>query len=534
MFEIAPLNPLSFIQPGKESIFRKSALEFINGYQEKVCYFQKWQTNDKTRIQVLTNYDFYLEVVALDSDLPVLELLPEIMPTLVVSENFQVKEVEIDFSLLEEGVYFSRIIYNGDEGITGEVISEPFEVREKHENTLLFKYANSENNFSVIFANDLEFSLRVEGVIADFTPEADDVIYNDIARNSTLLDSIPYLSFILYVGNEYGIPAYMADKINRVMSCDILQIDGDHYAKKEGAAWDTKRADEYPFVGLSLEIMPVENRFTKQYRTGNDADLNDIVPMQKIKNFENVDGNLTISGVFRAKTLLEKIAIIKTGLNFEYRVGTTEGGDEIGTFQVLDVADTQTIEHLFTGPATLYISGLSSVDFISIIYKQLDEKPINPSDFGGNGNTGSGSLNIGGTVIYSTNDEAKFNEDFDIAAGLGRENTPWFGYAICDGRNNTVDMGGLFPVGYKPGEYEINATGGDKEVALTKAQMPKHDHDYTNMLGTDSRRGNVGSPFLKFPGPNGVPPEKTGEAGNNEAHENRPPFRAVVYVTRIF
>lgn len=49
------------------------------------------------------------------------------------------------------------------------------------------------------------------------------------------------------------------------------------------------------------------------------------------------------------------------------------------------------------------------------------------------------------------------------------------GWALCNGQNGTPDLRNRFIVG-AGGEYVIGNNGGEKEVVLTKEQMPRHDH----------------------------------------------------------
>ena len=113
------------------------------------------------------------------------------------------------------------------------------------------------------------------------------------------------------------------------------------------------------------------------------------------------------------------------------------------------------------------------------------------------------------------------------------------GWALCDGTNGTPDLRNRFIVGAGD-EYAIGAIGGDKEVALTIEQMPKHNHGnmwwfsgygancpekdrspYT--IATDSAH-NSSCGATGFTG---------GKDGSTQAHENRPPYYALAYIMKI-
>lgn len=140
-----------------------------------------------------------------------------------------------------------------------------------------------------------------------------------------------------------------------------------------------------------------------------------------------------------------------------------------------------------------------------------------------------------------------------LASGLGR----WAmdGFAICDGRNGTIDMRGLFAVGYDeratdPGtgvwdaSYRtLGATGGQKRVTLTELEMPAHRHGPAAInngdfglvrrasTGEDTTNASsditAGEPDVK------TPPAPIPTAGGGQSHENRPPYRVLIYAQRL-
>lgn len=97
---------------------------------------------------------------------------------------------------------------------------------------------------------------------------------------------------------------------------------------------------------------------------------------------------------------------------------------------------------------------------------------------------------------------------------------------------NLPDMRGRFPVG-KSGETEflvLNKKGGAKEVTLTEAQMPKHNHNVTYRVGA-----NVGSyygqpPYTTNAGVASV--NTTDITGSGQAHNNLPPYITLNYVIK--
>jgi microcystin-dependent protein len=171
-----------------------------------------------------------------------------------------------------------------------------------------------------------------------------------------------------------------------------------------------------------------------------------------------------------------------------------------------------------------------------------------------------GALKKGTIVEVDSEAITQFNI---IGNGLGTGE--WEGWAFCDGRNGTPDLRKMFIVGLDTAvgrtvdaDYDtIGKTGGAKQVTLTKNQMPKHDHsqvkdingllfDFDRILhysqnGTYPNTSNVFIPATAGSldaSMNRFEPILTDsvslkEEGNDEDHENRPPFYVLARVKRI-
>jgi microcystin-dependent protein len=87
------------------------------------------------------------------------------------------------------------------------------------------------------------------------------------------------------------------------------------------------------------------------------------------------------------------------------------------------------------------------------------------------------------------------------------------------------NLGGLFPLGSGNG-YVLGDTGGAVSISLAVDEMPSHTHDYTlPVQGADI--GGAGPPL---PAVSTVTPgTPTTSAGSGNAHENLPPYIALVY-----
>jgi hypothetical protein len=524
-FYIANANPLRFTGGAGNKFDRLFMDQLFNKWQDKKCYLQKWNLGDATKIQVLSDYEFTFEIFDLDG-FKVASVEPVEVADNIQGKTFKVYEIPLVFDTA--GAFYAVVEYEGH-----SLISEAWQVGQ-FTDTMIFKYRNSENNFSILFDTGIEFSFRVEGLIADFEPKSDDVIYNDQLRNSRVLNSTPWRAFTMYAGQAEGIPDWVADKVNRIMACDIVFVDSETFdgyiSKVEGAEWEVVRAPEYAFTGLRTQIMPVENNLLERLKRGaNATDGTNFKIVQKVDNYFNINGSLPLPATFGKYRLLEKICIEKQALApaFVLKVGLTNGGEEVARFLVDSPAQTLTINHLFLSEQPVFLTGINSaLPFISIIYKNLLEPVTNVG-----GGEASGEIPVGAVLIYSGTAGRALTDDFDVLTGLGREGTGWHGWALCNGTNGTDDLRDKFVLGYGNGINNVGETGGEKTVTLTVDEMPRHSHEYRNMEGNDSRRGTTGTPFLDFPPNNN---KTTGEAGGDMPHNNMPPYMVKAYVQKIF
>ena len=116
-------------------------------------------------------------------------------------------------------------------------------------------------------------------------------------------------------------------------------------------------------------------------------------------------------------------------------------------------------------------------------------------------------------------------DNFD-SNGLGKNLRT--GWAICNGKNSTPNIGGRVIVSYGGAFTTLNATGGEKEHTLTEAEMPIHDHDVASYAGAleNSLRIHSGTTT-------GVGGEKTSSKGGGQPHNNMPPYIVLVYIMKL-
>ena len=131
------------------------------------------------------------------------------------------------------------------------------------------------------------------------------------------------------------------------------------------------------------------------------------------------------------------------------------------------------------------------------------------------------------------------------------------GWVLCNGSNNTPDLRDKFVLGAGK-NYTVGATGGEKEVALTVAQMPSHSHNIGNHShsienytfqgsGGWSAQGIVldriaqagGSSNRWYSVGNNVRAgsiagdSNSSSVGDNKPHNNMPPYYSLCFIMKL-
>ncbi|WP_378179152.1 hypothetical protein [Aquimarina sp. SS2-1] len=128
------------------------------------------------------------------------------------------------------------------------------------------------------------------------------------------------------------------------------------------------------------------------------------------------------------------------------------------------------------------------------------------------------------------------------------------GWALCDGNQGTPNLSGRFIVGFEKDnpEYQIGNKGGKEQVTLTTGQLPAHSHTGTtdekgehshNFTGAAKRGDGSGTgssndyykPFARTTEASGKHRHgfNTNNTGNNQPHENRPPYFVLAYIMKL-
>ena len=250
-----------------------SHAQYTPDFETNRCYFQKFNYDDNLRVQILlskTHWDS-IGLYLLDSELNEVELNPGGFYGDYGTE-YDLWNCYSETILNQvEGIYFIEVrvvVVVDPESVTlttqDRVLrSEPIHIAEAHEKTVLIKYSNDSNKFNLKFITDfvsppqLYFYLRVEGgILSDgFKPGSKDEVYIDQVRSVVLLDSEPFIIYTFSFGSATGMPNWLADKINRVLSCNLVTINNKQFSKNDGAKLEPSRSENYSLAGWKIDLV---------------------------------------------------------------------------------------------------------------------------------------------------------------------------------------------------------------------------------------------------------------------------------------
>lgn len=219
-------------------------------------YSQKWQTTDTLNLKFLTN-----------GIGPVVDELIDCTGATILTINYeQVTDNTVPADLIvwratqsladvEPGRYWLKTTIGSGTAIIG-FISEPQDVADLWPITHRFEYTDTDNKQAMPFeGGDWVPQFRCEGWIDEYDFVDDGTQYEDQPRNIVNIDSVPYETAMLNLGNEQsGVPPWVHRLVQRVMTLQQVKIDGKAFTRNKGAKWSKTKADGSPLIWPSLQI----------------------------------------------------------------------------------------------------------------------------------------------------------------------------------------------------------------------------------------------------------------------------------------
>ncbi len=126
-----------------------------------------------------------------------------------------------------------------------------------HPGTQLVEATHTENEYDILFEYfpDLIFQQRIESSVEYQNPTSNDTIFEDQSYRSRTIHSVPADLYRWRVGGDEGIPDYLWDKLNRLMSFDNFKIDFSRYTKPDGAKWNDQSENNYPLRHSEIDLL---------------------------------------------------------------------------------------------------------------------------------------------------------------------------------------------------------------------------------------------------------------------------------------
>lgn len=223
-------------------------------FEYKAPFAQQFQQSDTIRIQWLSEYSTlaqyqYARFLDERGNLFSAKTVTVVKETGTYSSEIDgvlltgltLYTVTIKLFDMPEGKYFLQCrFYDGINYYP--VIHEPVHIKQIHENTVRIDFYNSYNDQSVIYPTSAYIpQIRVDGFVKILPPEAEFETYTDQPLDKELVSGIASRTYELFLNN---IPDYLADKINRIMLCDVVYIDGFKYTREQGAKLEQISGDD--------------------------------------------------------------------------------------------------------------------------------------------------------------------------------------------------------------------------------------------------------------------------------------------------
>lgn len=261
---ISDLNPLHFVKYGytlpakyhSANMYKLPFSERIDRFVSQPKYRQKWQNSDTVNLQFVTSGLPLLELQLFGKGGKIVQTWTcSNVPDDAVLDPYTKQQASISLNGIESGNYVLAIAANG----SVLAVSECLSIDESWEETVLFEYYNSLNRINGYFASWRPM-LRVEGLLMPTQPDSEFSTYEDDANNNQMLWGISTPTKQLYIGNQYGVPDWMASKVNAVLLLDKVAIDGDLYAKQSDSKLEANTIEGYPMSYYSITLSQYGNK----------------------------------------------------------------------------------------------------------------------------------------------------------------------------------------------------------------------------------------------------------------------------------
>lgn len=247
-------------------------------------YFHPWQKNDIIYLQFRANYGPHNIELVNQWGIKVNDLVATYVATSTEASGLKVYQASLALNTYAEGIY--KIVVKSGSPLVNTIESDWFCLKTKHEGSILFTYGHDENDFNFIFETGMKPVFRVHGGWRDYQPQSERTVFTDQPSNIVQLSGKSFYTEKVVIGNTYGVPKWVVDKINEIMLCSEMLVDGKQWVAVSGARLEPVRIDRYHKAGWSIELRPAKKR------TGNRFVNDAPAAAEEYYVTYNIEGNL--------------------------------------------------------------------------------------------------------------------------------------------------------------------------------------------------------------------------------------------------
>lgn len=296
------LNPLMYTEVGftqddhyaSKHIDDHQFSDTIRPWEQPVCYNAIWGVDDVVRHQVISGVGpVNIKLVKADD----ITFIYQTDTFLQKQQNVDIPgeyiyESDFDISSATPDMRYRFLLTFGSP-VQKTFVSEPFIISENIENTLYLQYSHYRFRGDVIFETGIVFYKRVRGGLVYNDASSKDTYWEDQELNMENLDSKPFDIWELFLSDEFGVPPHFIKRMNWILGCSELSIDGRYYSKAEGSKLEKSEVENYPMKGWKINM---RERFQRSGTTtltaGNPNERLAVVISVDSKGFGNDTGGL--------------------------------------------------------------------------------------------------------------------------------------------------------------------------------------------------------------------------------------------------
>jgi hypothetical protein len=302
-YNLATFNPNHNFKNVDEDFFPNILPSWIGSTR----YLKPIQQGDVIANQFIgkntTNIKYRVALINCESK--IVKFLDATQRTLLPSGN-RIYNFEMPMYDVPEGEYVLQILkYITVSEVDPRFVfmSEPFHVKQIHENTSLIHYTNSFNDKNVFYdiSGGQRFMTRVYGALVEMQPQSEFEYYENQRAQSLVLNPKTYrtYNFQLGLGDKF-IPEHEIEQLNLVFECDSVHVNGIKVTRLDGAQFEIAREEKVAKFAASLKVQETEFMDSLEVADTNDLLIWTLPATQSfyIGSFENVGGTFFTNEYF--------------------------------------------------------------------------------------------------------------------------------------------------------------------------------------------------------------------------------------------